>query len=153
MTAAEIAPLASPTDFGTWVGASIPEDDAQITQWLIAASSLVRSAAGQDDWTADTVPAAAKGIVLQAVERKWRNPTGATSRTAGPFNEGYGGDAAHGLYLTDPEREALARYGTGASGLWVQPTTRGEHLEVHRYLDTVPSGEPVLYYADEDDLP
>lgn len=69
-------------------------------------SALVLNESGQD-WDQGNLPPVVKTIVLRAAERAFRNPSGAISRTMGPFAEGWSGSAATGVYLTDDEKDIL----------------------------------------------
>lgn len=78
-------------------------------------STLVLHESGQV-WDPGNLPPVAKTIVLRASERAFRNPSGAISRTMGPFGEGYGQGNATGVYLTDEEKEILDSLATANAG-------------------------------------
>lgn len=97
---------------------------------LDEASEIVREESG-DTWISPldssvTAPRIVKIIVLRVAERKLRNPDGLSSETAGDYSyqrNGVGADG--GLYLTPWEIKVLHRQ-AGRTGLWIQPTTRGD---------------------------
>jgi hypothetical protein len=130
-----------------WVGETIANDDARAAAVLSAASGLVRGYAGQA-W-ADSVPDDVAAIVVQVAARVWRNPSGAVSRTAGPFSESYASDAVLGLFLTESEQSVLNRFRVVASGLGTVSTTREDPGTGTIYVPTgpAPSGYPFPWYA------
>jgi hypothetical protein len=126
-----VAPsLASVADLAAWVGESIEDEDPRATAFLHAASTLVRSFAGRtgvDDWpTLADVPDDAHTVTLLVAARLWANPSSASqeSETLGTYAHS-ASYRADGLYLSRVEKTMLEHYRT-RSGLWVQPTTRGD---------------------------
>jgi hypothetical protein len=86
---------------------------------------------------AQTEPVANRlqSALAQIVARMWQagqsaqiNPGALQSETTGPFTFQDVRAGAAGLGLTNREKELL-RSAVGKTGLWVQPTTRGDHLE------------------------
>jgi len=107
------------------------EDLAEAESALDEASEIVREESG-NTWvdpvnpTVVTAPRIIKIIVLRVAERKLRNPDGLSSETAGDYSyqrNGVGADG--GLYLTPWEIKVLNKQ-VGKTGLWTQPTTRGD---------------------------
>lgn len=121
-------PLVTAEDLAAWTGQEIASSTglARAEAILAAASALVRSYTGQT-WTTetgalDTVPDNVATVTLSAASRVWFNPSSATSKTAGPFSEGFG-DA--GLRLTDDEKAMLDEFrDTDKPALWTLATTR-----------------------------
>jgi len=107
------------------------EDLAEAESALDEASEIVREESRKawvdpDDSSIVTAPRIVRIIVLRVAERKLRNPDGLSSETAGDYSyqrNGVGADG--GLYLTPWELEVLRRQ-AGLTGLWTQPTTRGD---------------------------
>lgn len=93
------------------------------------ASALVRAETGQtwvDDYgDLEDVPDAVITVCLAVARRAYENRRGVTSETTGPFTVRYSDQAGEGLYLTDTEKEILARYRPSPTpGLWALSTTR-----------------------------
>lgn len=83
----------------------------------------------------EPVTQALQSVLVQIVARMWRagksaeiNPAALQSETTGPhtFQDVQAGAA--GLGLTNREIKALKK-AAGVTGLWVQPTKRGDYLE------------------------
>lgn len=92
-------------------------------------SALVRDVAGRDflneaGTALEGVPHSVRAVVLKASERAMRNPDGYQSESVGDYSYARRG-AEDGTYLTERE-ETLIRRAMGRTGLWTQPTTRGE---------------------------
>lgn len=154
-------PLASTDQFADWLGVTLTGSDlTRADSILVAASSLVRSEAGRT-WEDETVPDDVVAVVLQAAERKYRNPAGETQKTVGDVSVSYGNSAAVGLYLTDDEKIVVRRYReTASGGLWTLRTTRtdpngegdlGTLYDDTWYMDTNLSGTK-LPWLDADQL-
>jgi hypothetical protein len=102
------------------------------------ATELARLEVGYAKWTdpdtdiflVSSVPGSAKAVVLRAAERAMRNPGGFSSESAADFSYQRNG-AQVGVYFTDAEI-AILRRSVKRTGLWTQPTTRGD-----TYCDTV----------------
>jgi hypothetical protein len=82
--------------------------------------------------TQATPSAGLKAVLAQIVARMWQagksaqvNPAAMQSETVGPFNYQNPNAGTAGLGLTNREKAAL-RKAAGVTGLWIQPTTRGE---------------------------
>lgn len=126
-----LPPLAEVQDLADWVGEDLSDDTPRVEAWIRGASSLVRAAAkqtwtevnGDDEVVLTAVPDEIHTVVLQCVERKWRNPAGITQDTAGPLTERFSERAAEGLFLTEAETAVCRRYAP-TSGVWTQPVTR-----------------------------
>lgn len=71
------------------------------------------------------VPDVVATVVLRAAAREFRNPTGATNRSAIAFSESLTVDAANGVYLTETEMAILRPY-MKYKGLISVPVTRPE---------------------------
>ncbi len=125
--------------FFAWVGLAADEQSAgdieRAESYISAASARVRSEARQT-WLNEAgdalegVPDDVPGIVLEVVERKWRNPSGVVHETAGPFSARYAEGVANGIYLTEHEIDQLKRYRPSqTSGLHTIRTSRDDALE------------------------
>ena len=147
-----LPPLAAVSDLAAWVGQAIQPDDPRAGAVLSAASSVVRSYAGQS-WTEPgaTIPDVVSAVVVQVAARAWTNPDGLTSVTIDDGTRRWESGGS-GLRLTDSERDLLSEYASGAtSGLAVLPTTRGEGRTGAVYVPTgpPPSGPPFPWYSAE----
>lgn len=128
-----LPPLAKVADLEARMNREFTEagDEAAAEAALDEASEIVREESGNTwvsptDSSVITAPRIVKIIVLRVAERKLRNPDGLSSETAGDYSyqrNGVGADG--GLYLTPWEIKVLNRQ-SGRTGLWVQPTTRGD---------------------------
>jgi hypothetical protein len=123
--------LADVEDLAARVGRELVEgttEHARAVAAIADASALVCAETGQtwDTESAPQVPSPVVVVVLQAAERKWRNPAGNTTRTAGPLGEGFTQQAASGVYLTEDERRILFRFSTRKSGLVSVPVERAD---------------------------
>lgn len=110
----------------------------------------------------EPVSQALQSVLVQIVARMWRagvaaevNPGAFQSETTGPhtFQDTHSGSA--GLGLTNREIRALKK-AAGVTGLWVQPTKRGDHLETAPAYDDelVDTTDPVEHLAGaQADLP
>lgn len=140
-----LAPLARIADLERYLGREL-DADADITRAesvLSLASDMVRDEAGKD-WTPEDVPRRVRAIVLAVAERAVRNPDGFSSESAGDYSYQRVGvpGGIGGLYLTKDEIKILTRL-SGKSGLWVQPTTKGEGCTVTEYLDDQYGCDPI----------
>lgn len=96
------------------------------------ASALVREEVGYSVWIdPDTgaflpaqVPGSVKAIVLRAAERAMRNPGGFSAESSGDYSYQRTG-VQIGVYLSEGEIRTLRR-AVKRTGLWTQPTTRGD---------------------------
>lgn len=131
-----------------WVGNPIDADDARAAAVLSAATDLVRGYANRA-WDDATTPDEVSVVVIQVAARVWRNPSGALSRSAGPFSETYAQDVAQGMFLSAGEQSILNRYRVTASGLNTVTTTREDPRTGTIYVPTgpPPSGYPFPWYA------
>lgn len=135
-------------------------DGVRAIELLAGASTKVRAFTGRpwvdpvgDPETFTTNNAAIwetlQTVTIAVAERAWRNPTGLTQETTGPYSASYGPQAADGLYLTDGDRDDLrqalawARGTARPPGLWTIRTTRGEGDMEDLYSDVLPVGEPI----------
>lgn len=122
--------LASVAELAEFLGTAIDDEDPRAAALLGMASTLVRSYTGRtgvDDWAeAADVPDDAHTVTLLIASRLWSNPDNVSqeSRTVGTYNESRS-FRADGLYMTAVEKSMLEHY-RSRSGLWVQPTTRGD---------------------------
>lgn len=98
-----LAALASTSDLGALLGASIDDSDARAVLVLRMASGQVRDAAGLT-WETGGVPEVAWTVTLAAAARGYSNPTGADDLKTGPFAASF----SAGVLLTDEERERVA---------------------------------------------
>jgi Gp19/Gp15/Gp42-like protein len=123
-------PLASVSDLEARLGRTFAGDETTRALALLDdASALVRDVAGKTWINPDTgalqpVPGTIRWVVLRATERAVRNPDGFSSESAGDYSYQRVG-VEPGVYLTEGEERAIRR-GVGKTGLWTQPTTRGE---------------------------
>jgi hypothetical protein len=117
-------PLATLDDLATFMGASLSAEDlARADSVLGVVSAVIRSEAGED-WTTIPVPDQVRAVALAVAARAFRNPTGASYQTAGPFSAN-GADVG-GIYLTPAEKDIIRGAVGNARGLWTQETTRGD---------------------------
>lgn len=149
--------LASVQDLSDRLGQALTEGTPDYTRAAsnIQDASVLVSAATRVWQPGDNIPDVVKLVTLQAAERKFRNPTGSTTRTMGPFTEGVSGFAAAGLYLTDEELSLLEGYAETTGGLVSVPTRRvGEHtwrwIEF-AYDQHAPTSDPIPYFAERDE--
>lgn len=109
------------------------------------ASGLVRAETGRT-WVSTTgeltAPANVVTVTLQAALRVVRNPDGLVAETIGPFSRRMNDTD---VYLLEAELELLRKYAAAPSGLWVQPTTRGEFWGVPVWVDDQYGGDSILY--------
>jgi hypothetical protein len=122
--------------------------DPWILELIAQAQGLVEIEVGPQ--TAPSV--GMQAALAQIVARMWRagedakaNPPGNQQQTVGPFSFQNNNGGAAGLGLTNREKAAV-RKAAGKSGLWVQPTSRGDHLE------TAPNGARVADLTDPVDI-
>jgi len=106
-----------------------------------------------------TPNAGLKSILTQIVARMWQagqsakmNPAGLQSETTGPFTFQNVNAGVAGLGLTNREKAQL-RKAAGLTGIWVQPTSRGDHLETapsHDELEDATDPIDTLAAAQQD---
>lgn len=132
MTEVILPPLAKVSDLEARMKRTFEDADAdEAAAALEEASEIVREESrntwvSPEDSSVITAPRIVRIIVLRVAERKLRNPDGLSSETAGDYSyqrNGVGPDG--GLYLTKWEIDVLRRQ-SGQTGLWTQPTTRGD---------------------------
>jgi hypothetical protein len=80
------------------------------------ASALVLSETGQSWDDEHPAPVVVRTIVIRAAIRAYLNPTGASSRSMGPFSE----QIPDGVYLTDDEKRILSRFDISTSSTTIQ---------------------------------
>lgn len=147
-----LPPLATAAALSVWLnaGAFSTEEEAQAEQHLVHASTAVRVVADRT-WvnaagdTLEGVPLGIPEIVIQIAARTLANPTGAASKSTGPFAANLGA-----VELTDGEKAAIARAVNGAAttpGLWVLGVSAGDYNTGTVYLPVV-GGEPIIYLDD-----
>jgi len=124
-----VATLASVPDVEQRLGRVFTDAEiGRVTALLDDASELVRLEAGRtwvdDDGNPLPIPGAVRMVVLRMVDRAIRNPDGFSAESDGDYSY-QRTQVEPGIYLTDAER-AILRRATGRTGLWTQPTTRGE---------------------------
>lgn len=145
--------LASLTDLQVRLGRTLEGSEADRAQAALDdASTLVREESGQSWVDASnnvTAPAVLVRIVLQAAKREVTNPEGFVSETTGPFSATRDRDKI-GAYLTEEEREIAGRYRATVTGLWTQPTTRGEFGDGTIWGEDQNGFELFPLYADND---
>lgn len=115
-------------------------------------SSLVLNETGQS-WDEGSVPPVVVTIVLRASERAFRNPSGAISRTMGPFAEGWNGSNAVGVYLTDAELEilqGLAATDRGFFSIPIDNPVTDSYATLYAYDQFYPNSEPIPYFSERD---
>lgn len=125
--------LVTPQDIEAW-GQLTPGslvNDVLAIRICNGVSVLVREA-GSPDWTAATIPPRAKLIAEIKAKNYYLNPTSLVQEGVGPISERRLDEAVHNMALTEAERATLAELagaaGTSDTGLWVQPTGRGDAL-------------------------
>jgi hypothetical protein len=117
--------LASPEQLGTYLNASIAEDDAraELILTLVSAAVVQEVGSAADEWTAENVPDVVVGVILSAASRRWENPSGASGANTGPFSKQWGSADL----LTDDERMVLGRFRPpGVGGIYTIATTRDD---------------------------
>lgn len=88
-------------------------------------------------------PHIVRKITLRVAERAIRNPEGFSSESAGDYSyQRNGATGEGGLYLTERELKILLRAG-GQTGLWTQPTERGETWDNTVWVDDQFGYEPI----------
>lgn len=123
-------PLASVEDLEYRLGRVFTvEERPRVEALLDDISALVRAEAGVtwiDPVTGQLtdVPASVRAVVLRVAERVYRNPQGFRSESAGDYSY-QRPEAGLGMYLTEAELRIIRR-ALGRTGLWTQPTTRGD---------------------------
>lgn len=117
--------LASTDDLEEYSGLSVDETRAEAI--LAAASTLVRSYTGRtwvgadsawEDDVTELQQDLVQMVVVGVADRVYRNPTGVTQETSGPFSRSVAAWATSGMFLTDEEKELLpVASSSGVSGL------------------------------------
>lgn len=133
------APLASLDQLAAWLG--VPQDGldvARAAMILDVASGVICAEAGQG-WDGVPVPDQIVGVTLSVAARVYRNPTGATDQTVGPFRTS-GGDVG-GIVLTSAEKAIIHAAVGSPSSLWTQQLTRHADCDDTIYVDVV-GGSP-----------
>jgi hypothetical protein len=147
---ATLPPLAQVEDLADRLGRDLT-DASEVRRAAAAlddASGMVRDESGRD-WVDDPAPQPLVTVVLAAALRVLRNPEGYLSQTTGPFSVTRDRGEL-GVYLTETERALCRRYrpsGSGASGLWTQRVTRGDHCADTVFLRDQYGGD-LIPYAD-----
>ncbi len=143
-----LPPLATPVDLAAALGAEFTSEETLRAEAVLrSASSAVRDEARRT-WTDDNgvlteVPETAFTITLDAARRAWENPQGLTSEQY-PEYVWRGTDKVEpGVYLTEAEKKRLQRL-RGASGLWVQQTTRCDPNAGGVFVDDQYGCDPIL---------
>ena len=125
-------PLADALDLEARLGRKLDAVELTRAQAVIDdVSALARDVAGSDFLSESGdelvgLPHTVRAVVLKAAERAIRNPDGFSSEGVGDYSYQRTG-VQDGVYLTAAEEKAIRR-AMGRSGLWTQPTTRGEPL-------------------------
>lgn len=98
----------------------LDERQRDLADLIIRATGvMVRFAAKQPAWTAETVPYEAKVIALGAARRVMNNPQNQQRITTGPLGESYTTDELTGLLLSDREEAVLESFDESDSGGFV----------------------------------
>jgi hypothetical protein len=110
----------TPADFGTYLGASVDTDRAQLL--IDLASQLCES-------IVNPLPVGADAVVLDVAMRAYSNPSNVVSQGAGPFPVTYGA-VGGGLWLTRQNKATLRRLAGsgGAFTIDTMPATAGTGL-------------------------
>lgn len=121
--------LASVQDVEARLGRVFVDDElGRVVALLDDASALVRDEAGRTWIDSDggplAVPGSVRAVVLRVVDRAVRNPDGFSAESDGDYSY-QRTQVEPGVYLTDADR-AILRRAVGRTGLWTQPTTRGD---------------------------
>lgn len=131
----------------TWITvrqvASLLQTDLDADPYIDDLLTHVQGLAEAEIGVQDTPTAGLQSVVAQITARMWQagqsakiNPAALQSDTTGPFTFQDTNAGAAGLGLTNRERAALKK-AVGRSGIWVQPTTRGD-------IETPPIHEDAL---------
>lgn len=129
------------------------DDEPRAQAALDDASTLIRAETGMD-WESD-VPEIVVTVTLWAALRAFSNPEGLTQEQLVSYSYSKANPSTD-VYLTTKERR-LVRRAAGVSGLWAQPTTRGDTLDTPctdpdaicapnsgtQYIAVEPDGEPM----------
>ena len=95
----------------------LDERQAALADLIIRATGvMVRFAAGQPEWTAETVPLEARVIARNFARRVMNNPQNQQRITTGPLGESYSTEELTGIMLTDREESLLETFNEGGSG-------------------------------------
>jgi hypothetical protein len=136
--------LAEVVDLQALLGRTLDGDElVRGVALLQAATGLVYDEIGYDKWvdqttgriSRDQVPWSIRHIVARAAERAMRNPGGYSSESSGDYTYQRTGVAAEGVYFTESEWRTIRRRSSSRTGLWTQPTTRGEEWPRTVYLE------------------
>lgn len=151
---ASLPPLASVDDLIARLGSEITVE-ADVTRAEAAiedVSAFIREEAhatwvSPDDPNVSAAPAIIRTIALRVAERSYRNPEGFSSESAADYSYQRNGSTGEGgLYFTERELKQIRR-AAGRSGLWAQPTTRGEHWFDTVYVNDQFGYEPIAWAA------
>lgn len=121
--------LASLSDFEERIPGGVEAKDALRAEAALKdASALVRDVAGKT-WVTDEeldgdIPDGIVSVVISAAKRAFINPDGVRSESIDNFQTSYA-TSSPDVYLTQTERQRV-RQAAGRTGLWTQPTTRGD---------------------------
>lgn len=130
-------------------------DTARAEGALDDASALVRAEAGKT-WATevvgsyeldDDIPDVIRTVVISAAKRAFINPDGVRAESIDNYRTDYA-TASPDVYLTSRET-ALVRQAAGKTGLWTQPTTRGEMETDTIYVEVDPPGEKLPLLSRE----
>lgn len=122
--------IASLSEFEERIPGGIESQDTLRAEAALKdASALVRDVAGKtwvDDEGAleDDIPDGIVSVVIAAAKRCFINPDGVRSESIDNFQTNYA-TSSPDVYLTNTERQRVRQL-AGKTGLWTQPTTRGE---------------------------
>ena len=108
----------------------LDERQYELADLIIRATGvMVRLAAKQPAWTAETVPYEAKVVALGAARRVMNNPQNQQRITTGPLGESYHTDELGGLLLTEREEAILETFDESGSGVFVvTPVVRSDKM-------------------------
>ena len=129
-------------------GAPISDQD-RVEALLEDACAQVEDIAGES-YTEDNIPAAIVGVVVTAVRRAFDNPGGLIGETIGNYTWQAGRSSGAGVYFTPQELKIIRR---AAGKMSVSSLTLEGFMPVvsaDQYISDSGSGEPILYYAEED---
>jgi hypothetical protein len=141
-------------DLAARLQGGIEDDDTPRAQAALDdASTLIRAETGMD-WESD-VPEIVVTVTLWAALRTFSNPEGLSQESLASYSYSKSNPSTD-VYLTAKERR-LVRREAGVSGLWAQPTSRGDTLDTPctdpqvvcapnsgtQYIPVEPDGEPM----------
>ena len=108
----------------------LDERQAELADLIIRATGvMVRFAAGQPEWTAETAPFEARVTAMNSARRVMNNVQNQQRITTGPLGESYSTEELTGLMLTDREEALLATFAdSGEGGLSIISVVRSDEL-------------------------